>query len=99
MDSKPFNEEAFKELVRTLAACSDENLIKGFLESLLTEKEVAEVANRWALVRLLDGGMSQRNISKELGLSLCNITRGSKELKKDHSYFAEMISEFKNLEK
>ncbi len=97
MDSKPVNEEAFNELVSTLAACSDAGLISSFLKSLLTHSEVAEVANRWALVRLLDEGMSQRNIAKELGLSLCNITRGSKELKKADSAFAAMIEEFKRL--
>ncbi len=95
MEAKPLNEEAFNELINTLASCSDAELIGSFLKSLLTQKEVAEVANRWALVRLLDEGMSQRNIAKELGLSLCNITRGSKELKKENSPFAEMIKEFK----
>jgi len=41
--------------------------------------------------------MSQRNIAKDLGLSLCNITRGSKELKKEDSPFAVMIEEYKKL--
>ncbi len=97
MESRPFNKKAFDELTRTLASCGDAELIGAFLKSLLTEKEVAEVANRWALVRLLDEGMSQRSISRELGLSLCNITRGSKELKKDNSAFAAMLEEFKKL--
>ncbi len=95
MDTKPVNEESFNELVSTLAGCSDARLIHDFLQSLLTPSEVAEVANRWALVRLLDEGMSQRNIARELGLSLCNITRGSKELKKENSAFAAMLEEFK----
>ncbi len=89
------NEESFKELVSVLASCRDTELISEFLKSLLTPSEVAEVANRWALVRLLDKGMSQRTIAKELGLSLCNITRGSKELKKENSAFAAMLAEFK----
>ncbi|MCK5735797.1 MAG: transcriptional regulator, partial [Spirochaetaceae bacterium] len=49
------------------------------------------ISSRWTLVRLIDRGMSQRNISKELGLSLCKITRGSRELKKENSPFAHMI--------
>jgi len=96
MDSKSLDEKSFNELVRTLASCRDASLIDDFLRSLLTRSEVVEVANRWALVRLLDTGMSQRNIARELGLSLCNITRGSKELKKENSAFAAMLEEFKH---
>ena len=95
MDSKPVNEKSFNELVRVLASCTDEKLMRGFLQCLLTPSEVAEVANRWALVRRLDEGISQRTIAKELGLSLCNITRGSKELKKEDSAFAAMLEAFK----
>ncbi len=97
MEDKKINETAMQELSETLAACTDPLLIEDFLKSLLTVSESAGVANRWALVRLLDEGMSQRNIAKELGLSLCNITRGSKELKKDDSPFAVMIGEYKKL--
>ena len=79
------------ELSRALAAADDPELIRGFLESLLTENEVTDISSRWTLVRLLERGMSQRTISKELGLSLCKITRGSRELKKEASPFADMI--------
>ena len=97
MDERKINENAMQELSRTLAGCSDPELIENFLKSLLTASETTGVANRWALVRLLDAGMSQRNIARELGLSLCNITRGSKELKKEDSSFAFMIEEYKKL--
>ena len=97
MEDRKINENAMHELSQTLAACNDPVLIEDFLKSLLTVSETTGVANRWALVRLLDAGMSQRNIAKDLGLSLCNITRGSKELKKEASPFAVMIEEFKKL--
>lgn len=79
------------ELARALARCQDPELTKAFLQSLLTPNELQEVSTRWALVRLIDEGMSQRNIAKTLGLSLCKITRGSKELKKEDSPFQAMI--------
>ena len=97
MEERKINENAMEELSKTLAACSDPVLIEDFLKSLLTVSETNGVANRWALVRLLDAGMSQRNIAKDLGLSLCNITRGSKELKKADSLFALMIEKFKEI--
>ena len=85
-------EQAWEELIDALCETKDRELMSDFMKSLLTEYEVDEVANRWALVRLIDRGMSQRAISKSLGLSLCKITRGSKELKKENSSFARMIN-------
>lgn len=79
------------ELSRALARAEDPEMIKGFLEGLLTENEITDISSRWTLVRLLERGVSQRTISKELGLSLCKITRGSRELKKEESPFADMI--------
>ncbi|MDA3850013.1 MAG: Trp family transcriptional regulator [Spirochaetaceae bacterium] len=91
MDLKD-EEKAINELVQALSLCDDVELIKKFLPCLLTENELHEVSSRWALVRMIDQGVSQRKISSELGLSLCKITRGSKELKKDSSPFKQMIS-------
>ena len=86
VDLTPLN-----ELSQALALENDPALIKIFLESLLTENEVTDISSRWTLVRLIERGMSQRSISRELGLSLCKITRGSKELKRENSPFAHMI--------
>lgn len=80
-----------KEISGALARCGDQKLVEGFLQELFTPAETKEMGKRWALVRLLDEGMSQRSIARELGLSLCKITRGSKELKKENSAFKRMI--------
>jgi len=82
---------AVKELADVLAQTSDPVLIEDFLQSILTPTEVTNVATRWELVKLMDQGMSQRRIAEELGLSLCKITRGSRELKKEDSPFARML--------
>lgn len=79
------------ELSAAFSQADDQTLILNFLECLLTKNELSEVASRWALVKMLDEGMSQRNIASELGLSLCKITRGSKELQKSDSAFKKMI--------
>ena len=88
---------AVDELAAALAHTEDPELIKEFLLSILTEYEVGEVATRWALVRLIDKGMSQRNIARALGLSLCKITRGSRELKRRDSPFGRMVDAYKSL--
>jgi TrpR family trp operon transcriptional repressor len=91
MDKK--NEDgAFKELVLALSRSDDSELIEDFLRSLLTDNEIYEVSSRWALVKLIDSGVTQRQISRDLGLSLCKITRGSRELKKDDSSFRRMLN-------
>ena len=80
-----------EEMSRSLAKTKDPELIGEFLRSLLTTSEVDEIAKRWALVKDLAKGMPQREISANLGLSLCKITRGSRELKKDDSAFRRML--------
>jgi TrpR family transcriptional regulator, trp operon repressor len=80
-----------REMSETLAKAENPDLIEEFLPCLLTENELQEVASRWALVKMIDQGIPQRKISTDLGLSLCKITRGSKELKKSESPFKRMI--------
>lgn len=82
---------SLKELSEALSKTDDSEKIFNFLECLLTKNELSEIASRWALTKMLDQGVSQRNIASQLGLSLCKITRGSKELQKDESAFKQMI--------
>ncbi len=97
-DSTPLTSaEALDELALALARTNDEFLVREFLKSILTSREVEEVATRWALVRLIDRGVSQRGVARTLGLSLCKITRGSKELKKRDSPFRRMVEVYKSL--
>lgn len=89
---------SLREIALALAHTRDEGLIERFLDSILTKSETEEVAKRWELVRLIAEGHSQRTIAKELGLSLCKITRGSRELKKENSAFAEMLKVYRQAE-
>lgn len=91
-NKQPINvDEVIRELSAVFAEVEDPGLIHRFLYSILTEYELGEVASRWELVKLIDEGMSQRKIADRLGLSLCKITRGSKELKKENSAFKQFI--------
>jgi TrpR family trp operon transcriptional repressor len=78
------------EMSRALSS-ADPLLIEGFLYSLFTASEADEIAKRWALVKQIANGRPQREIAKDLGLSLCKITRGSRELKKESSAFKRML--------
>jgi TrpR family trp operon transcriptional repressor len=82
------------EIAELLARVQDPRLIAAFLKSLLTRRELEEVDGRWELVKRLARGESQRAIARRLGMSLCKITRGSRELKKRNSAFRRVLSEY-----
>ena len=89
----PRVEENLVEMADALARTNDSLLIKDFLRCLLTPAEVADIAARWALVRALRQKIPQREIAKDLGISLCKITRGSRELKKPGSAFQQIYNQ------
>jgi TrpR family trp operon transcriptional repressor len=79
------------EIAAVLARLGDPRLINAFLRSILTRRELQEVDGRWQLVKLLAHGQSQRAVARRLGMSLCKITRGSRELKKRNSAFRRVL--------
>ncbi len=89
--------KTLREIARVLAETGDGDHIESFLRSILTKNEIEEISSRWELVKLLYDGMSQRKIAEKLGVSLCKITRGSKELKKQRSPFRAMIEKHREI--
>jgi TrpR family trp operon transcriptional repressor len=86
--------QALDQIAGILAKVEDRKLIREFLICILTKYEIKEIAGRWELVKLLYDGMSQRRIADQLGMSLCKITRGSKELKKRDSAFKTILDTY-----
>jgi TrpR family trp operon transcriptional repressor len=87
----PRVEENLAEMSNTIASVKDGALIADFFRCLLTPAETADISARWALVKALDRKIPQREIARTLGLSLCKITRGSRELKKPGSAFRKIL--------
>lgn len=85
--------EALGELVAVLADTHEPSAMRDLLEALLTPRERTRLALRWRLVCLLAGGAHQRSIARQLGISLCNITRGSRELKR-RTVFRRKVARF-----
>ena len=88
-------EESFQELCRLIAETDDERFIRDFFGCLFTPAERKDFANRWLLVKEIDKGTTQREIAKRFGMSLCKITRGSRELHKKESAFRRMLEKLK----
>ncbi|MDR2900576.1 MAG: trp operon repressor [Treponema sp.] len=91
----PRVDENISELSKALAKVNDPALIQSFLQGLLTPAERADIAARWALVKELEQRIPQREIAKKLGVSLCKITRGSRELKREDSPFKKLFQALK----
>ena len=90
----PRVKENIAELAQVLSLVKEGELVEDFLYCLLTQAEIADIAGRWALIKALKQKIPQREIAKSLGLSLCKITRGSREMKKENSGFMRVLSKF-----
>ena len=65
--------------------------IEGFFKELLTEAEIETLSKRWRILNMLKNKFSQREIAKELKVSLCKVTRGAKILKEENSVIARYL--------
>lgn len=84
-------ETSLKSLARVLAALRTAADVESFLQGMMTPRERERLAVRWQLVRMLAAGYKQRLIVKRLHVSLCNITRGSRELKQGPKLFRTLV--------
>ncbi len=71
-DWKTDDVEALFNAVRSLEALDE---TERFFRDLCTLKELRDIAQRWAVVRMLDSGMHYAEISRETGASTATITR------------------------
>jgi TrpR-related protein YerC/YecD len=64
-----------RALVDAILALEDRDEAERFLRDLCTLSELRDMAQRWAVVRLLDQGKHYAEISRETGASTATITR------------------------
>ena len=79
------------EICAILSNCKSEKEAQDFLACLCTPAEREDFAKRWLSVKELYKGTPQREIAKKFNMSLCKITRGSKELRKEDSAFRKVL--------
>lgn len=70
------------ELTTEFLSIKDQKEMKEFLYGILTPQELLELPKRLAIVKMIKKGMPQHQISKELGVGIATVTRGSKEIQK-----------------
>ena len=86
-----FDETAYQHLIRVLAMESKPRRLEKLFTEILTPAERCALALRWKLLRRLVEGASHRQIAKELGISPCKITRGSRILKEKRCVCREAL--------
>ena len=85
--------EVISKLVKSI---NTEAEITAFLRELLTESEIETLTKRWRILEKLKEGCTQREIAKELQVSLCKVTRGAKIMKDEKSILAKYLLKEKN---
>ena len=82
---------SIKEISKILSELETLIEVEQFLNEILTESELETLSKRWRILNLLKDGVSQREIAKDLSVSLCKITRGSRLLKNKNSITAKYL--------
>ena len=86
-----------EEITNFILKLNSQEEAQAFLKEMLSEAEMSALSKRWRILSMLAEGRTQRDIVKELNVSLCKVTRGSKILKEKNSVIAKYFMEkFKN---
>ena len=83
--------KTLKQISKLVKSIDSEAEITAFLKELLTESEIETLTKRWRILEMLKEGCTQREIAKELQVSLCKVTRGAKIMKDKKSILAKYL--------
>jgi TrpR-related protein YerC/YecD len=74
-DPTEWRSPATEDLFEAIVALPDRSEAERFFRDLCTLRELHDLAQRWAVVQLLDQGRHYAEISRETGASTATITR------------------------
>ena len=66
--------------------------VADFILEILTKSELETLSKRWRILKMLNEGKTQREIVKDLNVSLCKVTRGSKLLKNKNAIITKCLN-------
>ena len=85
------NNNYVNALAEVIASIEDKRMAKEFLENILTPSELNEISMRLQIVKMLNVGISHRDVAKTLGVSIGTVSRGSRELKYGKKGFEKVL--------
>ncbi|MEK7451139.1 MAG: Trp family transcriptional regulator [Patescibacteria group bacterium] len=74
--------KGLEDLIKTMLKIKTEKEMHDFLQGILTPKELLEIPNRLAIVKMLKRGISHHDIAGKLHVGVATVTRGSREIQK-----------------
>ena len=80
------------ELANVLTSIKDAEQMGKLLQDFLTPQELEDLILRWEIIKLLNTGMPQREIAKQLGVAIGTVSRGARELKYGHNGFVQLLN-------
>ena len=86
-------DDNLSEIIEIFSNTTDKREMRSLFEDVFTDAERTDIAKRWYIFKELYKGTPQRKIAKDMEVSLCKITRGSKTLKNDESVIKRVLSE------
>lgn len=82
---KARSEEYEIDLFEIIASIKDADECKRFLYDLCTPKEISDIADRWQVAQILDGGdLSYRDIHAQTGVSVTTVGRVARFLTQEN---------------
>ena len=82
----------FEKLIKNLAA--DKHLLHEFLFDILSPTEYKDLAVRWQIIKLLNTGLSHREVAERLKVGIGTVTRGSRELANKKGGFKTALEKY-----
>lgn len=83
--------ENLKEISYIISQMKNSDEIFEFFSEILTDSEISALSKRWRIMKMLKEGKTQRAIAKNLGVSLCKVTRGARILKDRNSIANKLL--------
>jgi len=85
-------EKYTEELVGVVQRVSnDKELLRAFLQDILSPTEYKELGIRWQIVKQLAQGKSHRDVAKNLHTGVATVTRGSRALGDSKGGFRQIL--------
>jgi len=70
-----WHKDEIQEVIRLLLSCKNNEDIEIFFDRVLTPREINDIARRYKVLKMIDGGKSYADIMQETGMSAVTISR------------------------
>lgn len=82
MINKNIKNQQVDEFMDAILRIKNKKEMQNFLLGILTPKELIEIPQRLAIVKMLKKGVQHQQIAEKLHVGVATVTRGSREIQK-----------------